>query len=354
MLRAQRANFAGELALALADAPAGLQLTTPTITADQSFIPLMIKAAPDAPMDADLARLTAETLTDGPGVKGALNQRTMLVRGQNNRDMWGHNADRLAVAVTKALPFSIEVVQPEVPIVRNGSANLKVKVKRNEGYKERIYLRVLYNPPGCSASGSIHIEADQTEALIPVTANSKAGIGHYPLTVLARAKATNGSVWVASEFIDFEVADAFFDFKFATTVIEPNGSAVVAVGLEVKQPPDGDVEFELLGLPAGTTCSAPKVKLAGELAQLSFPISAAADARVGSFKTLVIKATIVRPTGEIVQTQGTGEMQIAAPLAASVATTQAAAAPVAASEKPLSRLEQLRQAKELLQRTAQP
>ncbi len=355
LLRAQRVNFGGELALRLQDAPAGMELTTPTIAADQSYIPMLIKASAEAPLDAALAPLVVETLPDGPGVKGALDQRTLLVRGQNNRDMWGHNAKHLAVAVTKALPFSIEVVQPQVPIVRNGSANYVVKAKRNEGFKEQIYLRVLYNPPGCSASGSIRIEPTQTEALIPVTANDKAAIGNYPITVLARAKSTNGSVWLASEFINFEVADAFFDFKFGTTVIEPNGSGTVAVGLEIKQPPNDEVEFELVGLPAGVTSPAPLIELSGAMTQLSFPISAAADARAGSFKTLVIKATIKRPTGQIVQTQGTGEIQIAAPLVTpSVAASPAASAPVAASEKPLSRLEQLRQAKELLQKTSQP
>ncbi len=354
LLRAQRNNFSGELALSLEDAPVGLELTTRTITADQSFIPMLIKAKPDAPLDAALVPLRVETLPDGPGVKGILNQRTMLVRGQNNRDVWGHNADRLAVAVTKALPFSIEVVQPQVPIVRNGSTHLEVKAKRNEGYKERISLRVLYNPSGCSASGSINIDADKNEALIPVTANDKAALGNYPLTVLARAKSINGNVWTASEFINFEVVDSFFNFKFSTTVIEPGASGVVAVGVEAKQPPEGDVEFELVGLPAGVTANVPKIKLTSDLTQLSFPISVAADARIGSFKTLVIKATITRPTGEILQTQGTGEMQIVAPVAAvSVAASQVApAAPP--TEKPLSRLEQLRQAKGLIQPPSQP
>lgn len=355
LLRAQRANFSGELQLRLEDLPAGLELTTPTVTANQPYIQLLLKAAADAPIAAALSPLLAETPAEGTQVKGALNQRTLLVRGQNNRDMWGHDADRLAVAVTKALPFSMEVVQPQVPIVRNGSTNFVVKVKRNDGYKEAIALRVLLNPPGCSASGSIRIAGDQTEALIPVTANDKAGLGNYPITVLARAKATNGNVWLASEFINFEVADSHFDFKFTTTVVETGASGNVAVGLEVKRPPEGEVEFELVGLPAGVTSAAPKVKLAGEMAQLSFPVSVAADARVGSFKTLVIKATIVRPNGEILQTQGTGEIQIAAPVAAAATTVAAAKpAPAAATEKPLSRLEQLRQAKELLQPGSQP
>ena len=315
LLRAQRANFGGDLQIHWEQAPVGLQLSTNSIAANESFIPLLITAAADAPVDAALAPLRASTMPDAkPAVQGALNQRTQLVNGQNRVDMWGHNADRVTVAVTQPMPFSIELVQPQVPIVRHGTANLHVKVKRNEGYKEPIALRILYNPSGCAASGSVRIEPDQSEALIPITANANAALGSFPVTILARAKRTNGNAWVATNFINFEVVDSFFDYQFVTTVVEPGASNNIAVGLQIKQPPAGEVEFELLGLPAGVTTAKPVVKLEGEMTQLTFPISVAADARVGKYQTLVIKATIRRPEGEILQTQGTGEVQIVEPV----------------------------------------
>ena len=348
LLRIRRSGFGGDLNLHLDGAPDGLELVTTKIAANESYIPMLIKAKPDAQPDAALADLVAETLPEGPGILGRLDQRTMLVRGQNNRDMWGHDANRLAVAVTKELPFSIELVQPEVPIVRDGSTHYIVRAHRKEGYKERIYLRSLYNPSGLSASGSIRIEPDQTEALIPVTANSKAALGKFPITVLARAKSVNANVWVASDFITLEVADSFFDLKLGKTVAEIGGSASIGVGLEVKQPPEGEVEFELVGLPAGVTCSQPKLSLAPEMQQLSFPIEVAADAKVGQFKTIYVKATITRPGGQIIQTAGLGEVQIAAPLATAVAAAEKPKVDAPAA-KPLSRLEQLRQAKQLLE-----
>ena len=351
LLRAKRSNFGGELKLRLEDAPAGLELVTPNIAANQSYIPFMLKASADADLDANLANLIAQTPEGGTQVSGTLNQRTMLVRGQNNRDVWGHNASRLSVAVTEKLPFDIELVQPEVPLVRNGSTNYHVKVRRDEGYKQRIYLRALYNPPGCRASYSIRIEGDKTEALIPITANSKAGIGTFPITILASATARNGRVWTATDFINFEVADSFFDFKFPKTVVEAGKSGVVTVGLEVKRAPEGEVSFEIAGLPAGVTTATPKLELKDGLQQLSYPITVDPKARAGTFKTVVVKALIKRPNGEILQTQGSGQVQIVPPAKAappaSIAAQKKPAAPPAA--KPLSRLEQLRQAKEKLQ-----
>ncbi len=359
ILRANRRNFGGELGLRMENAPAGTELTTPKVTAADSFIPLLIRAAADAPIDGALTSLIGETLPDGAHVKGGFSQRTMLVRGQNNIDMWGHDANRMALAVTKAIPFDIEVMQPTVPLVANGSSSLVVKAKRKEGYKEPIGLRLLYAPGGVSASGSVAIPADADQVEIPITANAKPAFGQFPITVLARAKSVNANVWIASEFINLEVADSFFDYQFSKAVAELGTASSISVGLTVKRPLEGEAEFEIVGLPAGVTSSAPIVKLAGEMKQLDFPIQMGPDARVGNFKTLVMKATIKRPSGLIVQTQGTGELTLTPPApvpvvvaAAPVPVVAPVAAPVAAPPKPLSRLEQLRQAQQTLTKPA--
>ncbi len=359
ILRANRRNFGGELGLRMENAPAGTELTTPKVTAADSFIPMLIRAAADAPIDGALTSLIGETLPDGAHIKGGFSQRTMLVRGQNNIDMWGHDANRMALAVTKAIPFDIEVMQPTVPLVANGSSSLVVKAKRKEGYKEPIGLRLLYAPGGVSASGSVAIPADADQVEIPITANAKPAFGQFPITVLARAKSVNANVWIASEFINLEVADSFFDYQFSKAVAELGTASSISVGLTVKRPPEGEAEFEIVGLPAGVTSSAPIVKLAGEMKQLDFPIQMGPDARVGNFKTLVMKATIKRPSGLIVQTQGTGELTLTPPApvpvvvaAAPVPVVAPVAAPVAAPPKPLSRLEQLRQAQQALTKPA--
>lgn len=356
ILRAQRANFGGPLQLQLLDAPAGVELLTPSVAADQSFIPLMIRAPKEAAVDAGLTNLVGQLVVEGQPdsgnqLSGGLIQRTMLVRGQNNIDVWGHDANRLALSITEELPFSIAVEQPQVPLTRNGSTEFVVRATRKEGYADPISLRVLYNPPGVSASGSISIAGDATEARIPVTANHQAAIGKFPITVLAHARGTDAGRWLASEFIQLEVQDSLFDFQFPKAVIAQGESGFVTVGITAKQPPEGEVEFELLGIPAGATTSTPKIAWTDQAPSINYPIVVAADARVGQHQTLVIQAVIKRPGGQIVQTQGTGELQIVPPPPKPAETVAVAAAPVpvAPSEppaKPLSRLEQLRQAKQ--------
>jgi len=357
LLRAQRSNFGGPLQLRLEDAPEGIELLTPAMAADQSFIPMMIRAPKDASVDASLTSLVGQLVVEGQTdpasqISGTLAQRTMLVRGQNNVDVWGHDAKRLALSITEELPFSIAVEQPQVPLTRNGSTEFVVKATRREGYAEPIALRVLYTPPGVSASGSVSIAGDALEARIPVTANHQAAVGKFPITVLAYASASNAGRWLASEFVELEVQDSYFDFQFPKAVIAQGESGFVSVAVTGKQPPEGEVEFEILGLPAGATTAASKVLWSDQLQALNFPVVVAADARVGQHQTLVIQAVIKRPGGQIVQTQGTGELQIVPPppkpaeVAVASDSAPAPVAPAAPPEKPLSRLEQLRLAKQ--------
>ncbi len=355
VLRANRANFAGPLSLRLENAPNGIELLTPEIAAGQAFIPMMIRVADDAAEDASLTTLIGqlspeESASPDRIISGLLSQRTMLVRGQNNVDVWGHDTDRMPLAVTEEMPFSISLEQPQVPLTRLGNTDYVVRVVRKEGYAEPISLRVLYNPPGVTASGSISIAGDSSEAKIPVTANHQAAVGTYPITVLAQAKARDGNRWMASEFIQLEIEDSYFDFKFPKAVIAQGESGFVTVAVEVKRPPGGEVELELLGLPAGATTDTPKIVWTEQMESVNFPIVVAADARQGQHKTVVIRSTINRPGGVIQQTQGTGELQIVPPPAKPseevAATAPQPATPPEPAAKPLSRLEQLRLAKQ--------
>ena len=60
---------------------------------------------------ADLTRnvdLIGKPVDENLNVIGHLSQRTMLVRGQNNRDVWGHDTDRMAVVAAEAVPEPVE------------------------------------------------------------------------------------------------------------------------------------------------------------------------------------------------------------------------------------------------------
>ena len=84
------------------------------------------RATPEAAPAGALADLVGKSTDPNLHLEGHLYQRTMLVRGNNNRDVYGHDTDRMAVAIAEEIPFKIEIVPPTAPLVRDGSIDLKV------------------------------------------------------------------------------------------------------------------------------------------------------------------------------------------------------------------------------------
>ncbi len=87
--------------------------------------------------------------------------------GQNNVNVWSRTVDRLAVAVTEECPYTIEIVEPKVPLVRGGSMGLKVRAIRKPGFKAAIAVYLPWNPPGVGSAGGIAIPEGRTRRSSP-------------------------------------------------------------------------------------------------------------------------------------------------------------------------------------------
>lgn len=351
MVAASRANFGGDLVMDFKDLPAGLTFQTETMTANRSEVPVLFSAAPEAAPAGSLVDFVGRTADEKLGIVGHLNQRTMLIRGQNNIDVWGHNADRMAVVLTQDSPFKIDIVQPKAPLVRNGEMNLKVVATRANGFVAPINIRLLYNPPGIASSGSVAIPQGANEATIPVTANSGAEIKVWPLIVLASAPVANGTVEVASQMATLDVADVFFTHAIQKAAVEQGKETEVVVKVEKKKDFEGNAKIELLGLPAGATTI--PLEANKDTAELVFKVKTEAAARPGKYGSLVCRTTFLAAGEPVVHTLGPGELRIDAPLPPKVdapkpapmpmpAPVAAPAAPAKPPEKRLTRLEQLR------------
>ena len=262
-------------------------------------------------------------------------------------DVWGHDAYRMSAAVTEKVPFKIEIVQPKVPIVRNGSMQLRVKVIREGDFKGAIALRALYRPSGIGASGSITIPADKDEASIPITANGGAAIGKWPFIVIGRSRVGNGNIEVASQMATLEISDTLVNFAFDKGAVELGKETEYVVKVTRNSEVPEPIELQLLGLPANS--STEKVTLAADAEEAVFKVKATEKARPGRYTSLVCRAVIVRNDEKITQTLGSGEIRIDKPIPPKVAQPEPKPQPkpeVVVEKKPevkrLSRLEQLR------------
>lgn len=356
MVNANRQNFGGDLALELREGPAGLSLEHLPLTGGASSVPVIFSATNESAPSGALADLVAKSLDPNVPLEGHFTQRTMLIRGQNNRDVYGHDAERMAVSIVEEIPFKLELVPLTAPLVRDGSINLKVVATRKEDFKAPIGVSMLYNPSGVGSSGAISIPEGQNEVVIPLSANGNAAIGTHKIVVVGRAGYGGGTVECSTQFIDLNVADSFYNIAFEKAAVEQGQETEVIVKVEKKADFPDNAKIELVGLPAGTTTE--PITAANGTETYVFKVkSDAATCKPGKYTSLVCRSTFHINGMDVVQTQGGGELRIDAPLppkanepakpAPMVAAAPAASKP--AEPKRLSRLEMLRQQKEAAQ-----
>jgi hypothetical protein len=360
LVGAQRANFGGILNVGFEGLPPGVSVETLPMNADRQDVPVVFTASADANLSGALVDVVGKPADANLPIVGHLNQRTMLVRGQNNTDVWGHNAERMATVVSEDIAFKIDVVPPKAPLVRNGSMNLRVVATRDEGFTAPINVQMLYNPPGIGSSGSVVIPEGQNEAVIPLTANAQAALGTWKIVVLGRAadpqqpepkqggRRRGAGYECSSNLTDLTVADQYYAFKFERGTVEQGQETELSINIEKKADFEGEGTAELLGVPAGITTE--PVKFTKDTTELVFKIKAAAEAREGKHGGLVCR-TVFNVGGEpVTHTLGATELRVDKPLPPKVDAPKPAPMPMPVAQptpmpmekKRLSRLEQLR------------
>ena len=131
---------------------------------------------------------------------------SVLVHGQNKVNVWSRTVDRLAVAVTEECPYSIEIVEPKVPLVRSGSMGLKVRATRKPGFKAAISVYLPWNPPGVGSGGGIAIPEGQNEAVIPMNADGGAELRTWKIVVNGASGVPSGPIMVSSQLANLTIA----------------------------------------------------------------------------------------------------------------------------------------------------
>ncbi len=250
--------------------------------------------------------------------------------------------------MTQEAPFKIEIVEPKVPLVRDGSMDLKVVATRKEGFTAPITVQMLYNPPGVGSSGSIAIPEGQTEAVIPLTANGGAEVEQVEDRRAGRRHGRRRpDDRSPRRWPTLEVSEPFFAFTFQAAAAEQGKATDVVIKVDKKKDFEGPAKVELLGLPNEVTTE-PR-EITKDSTELVFPVKTTANSPAGKHKTVICRAVIMANGEPITHTLGTGELRIDTPLAAQARRAGRRAAPrrcrrrprpMPPPEKRLSRLEQ--------------
>lgn len=335
LILATRADVGGPIELLPLNLIPGVTMTSRPMHAGMNLMPVVFEAKEDAPVDGDLIDFRAK-LADEKQVplEGGFENVAEFVRGEPNNNIYINGiVHKLAMAVGEKVPYHLEVAQPKVPLVRAGTMNLKVLVKRAEGFDAPLTVQFPFNPPGAGAAGTITIEKGKSEGVYPLNANAGAMVGKWPMMVIGAAD-IDGEAWVSSQLAELEIAERYVAFDMKRTACDKGQAAQIQCELDQNTPFEGNAKAELLGLPPGA--SADPIDFRKETKELAFEIKTTKDTPVGNHKSLFCQVTIIQNGEPIVFNAGTTVLRVNELDAKSV---------VAASgkvEKPMSRLQQLR------------
>ncbi|WP_193213057.1 PPC domain-containing protein [Luteolibacter marinus] len=341
-----RANIGCDLNLQAESLPAGISMDSRQVNRSVTATPVVFEAAADATVAGSLHRFKVTSAGDAPPLDGQLLEVVHHVEINNQGAYHSAGSDRVAVAVIDEAPFHLELEQPAVPIVKNGTLQLKVTARRDEGFAEPITLRFLWNPPGIGTPNTISMPGDKSEALYEINANNDAAPGEWPVCVLGEANTPKGPVLVSTAMATLRIAEPYLGMAIDMAATEQGKPTTVICKVDYQGDFSGEATAEMLGLPHGATTQ--PVSFTHGQAELNFPVEIAADAAVGKHNGLFCRIKVPENGQTILHQVGQGgTLRIDKPPENAPPPppeqAQAKNEPQPAAEKPLSRLEQLRQ-----------
>lgn len=347
-INASRANFSGDLVLEGQGLPEGVTMVCEAMPANMSAMPVVFEAAADAPLSGKLVDFAAKHADPQQQIRGGfVNNADFVVGGPGQSIYRQKQVNRLAVVVVDELPFSIEIVEPKVPIVRDGSMKLKIIAHKKEGWDEQINVQLPFRPPGLGATSSINIPKGQNEAEYPLSAAGNAQVKKWKIFALG----TSQGMWSSSQLASLEIAEAYTTFEMQRAACEQGQEAQILCKINHTTPFEGEATAQLLGLPPKTTTT--DMKLNKDTQELIFTVKTDPASPVGKHN-LICQLTIVQNGEPIVARAGGVQLQIDKPLPMeepkpapqkapeNKPEAKPAPEPAKPQAKPLSRLEKLR------------
>jgi hypothetical protein len=300
LVRVRRVDVGGDAIIEPAELPAGVTPLAGPMDKSVDTIPMVFEAAPDAAQVAKYCTFNVK-LAEPPKdtvVPSTVEHDLDVAENGNQRSFYSVSEHRLPVAVTDEVPVKIALAQPKVPILRNGSMNLKVTAERKGDFKGAISVALLYGPPGIGNPGTVAIPEGKDEGTVTISANGDAPVRKWKICVAGTVDLGKGPVWISTNLVDLEVAEPFVAGGLTRNFIDQSESGTMTLKLDQKVPFDGKAKLVLLGLPQGVTAEEREVSKDDK--EVKFPIKAAPDAQVGQARQLFVQFNLTRD-GELMQ-----------------------------------------------------
>jgi hypothetical protein len=313
--KGQGSNVNGPYELFAKGLPQGVQMICPQVPGQAGLWPVQLVASAEAVPQAKVFDLQASSID--PAIKLVTGcQQVVPFINHSGGDAWRIlRVDRFAMAVTEPAPFSIELAQPTVSLVRGGELFIAVNLVRKDGFDEPIEFQADFGPPGVSLPPKDVIEAGKSQAVLRIAASKNAAIGQGWLYVIASTLGGSdylgpGRIRVSSQLVKIDVAEPFVELASEPTSIRRGGKANVVFSVQSKSPFDGQATVHLLGLPKGLHLSGPLPVITKDAKEIAFEVEATDEALLGPVAGLECELIVQVAGQEIRQRAGNATVRI--------------------------------------------
>ncbi len=311
LINARRADFGGPLELLNEGLPPGIKMVAQPMPPQLSLMPVVFEAEETAELGGSLVDLKGRHVEAEKNITGGfLNIADFALGVPNNTRYFGCQVNQLGMAVTEKVPFKLEIVQPNSPIVRNGSKVLNVVAHRDEGFDGQIRVQFPFRPPGVGTTYQVVIPKDKSEVDYPLNANGNAQLGKWPVYAIGWGN-NNGASWVSTQLAELEIAQPFVTFQIPKTKCVQGESPKITCKLTHAASFEGEATAEMLGIPPNITI--PPLTFNKETQELVFDVQTTDKSPVGNHKGLFCRVTITHNGEPVVSTAGRSQLQITKP-----------------------------------------
>lgn len=306
-LTLKREHFDAAVPITFAGLPDGVTAEVGAIPGVTGRVPVLLKAAAEAPLAGALVDVRGTHASEGVEVTGGIDEDIVLVYGRNQTIYQTRRVNRLALAVGEPAPYSLEIVTPKAPIVRNGVKHLKVVAHRNEEFDAPIDLRVPTSPNNVG-TGTAKIDKGQNETTIRIEASGNAPVATWNVSVAGKGARYD----VCTDFTPLAIEEEWVTFSASQVETEQGKNTEAVIKLAQKKPFEGEFEAHLQGLPKGV--SAEPQKFTKDTTELRFPLTVTADAPAGKHNSLRVYSNIMYEGEPVLHRGGGAKLVIYKPL----------------------------------------
>jgi hypothetical protein len=308
-------NYKDDVELEAVGLPPGVSMIAPRFTKGVNRLPVQFIAGPDVKPQSALIELRARAVNDVAPLETGSRQAFALFNRPGEYPWHIVFLEKYALAVTDRAPFHVELEQPGVPLTKNGELMLKVKVLRDDDFKQPIEIQTDWLPPNVASGGAVTIPANKSEAEFKIQSNPKAALGVYQLAMNATTQGGDGfsgfgRVRVSSAFVKLEIADPYVTIDLRRSSVERGEKGEIAGVLKLNRPFEGKATVSLKGLPKGVRMLDPAPEITAKDQQVTFKVEADADALLGLSKDVACDLKLTDKGETIHQQIGSGTLRV--------------------------------------------